>query len=171
MKKLLLTMMLLAFMTPALPAQPSVTGAVWQLSKGEGQKRLPYLDVSSLKFSRAGAMKGRPRVVLAVSNPSAVPAEALVLRYDFSINVSSNGGRGVWTVPFHVGETRVSRLAARSEQKVNIYQANLAAQLQRLRGAGLRPAALKIRVMAEPRAGDDLSLLVREFEIPFEAAE
>jgi hypothetical protein len=171
MKKISLTVLFLALLAPALPAQPSVSGAQWQLSKAAGQKRLPYLDVEVLKFSRAGAMQGRPRVVLTVSNPSASPAEGLVLRYDFSISVSSAGGAGVWTVPFHVGETRVSRLAPRSGQKVNIYQANLGAQLARLRGTGFRPTALKIRVMTEPRAGDDLSLLVREFEIPFEEAE
>lgn len=171
MKKLALTTLLLAALAPHLPAQPSVTGAVWQLSKAAGQKRLPYLDVPALKFSRAGGVQGRPRVSLTVSNPAAGPVEGLVLRYDFSINVSTAGGKSVWTVPFHVGESRISRLAPRSEQKVHIYQANLGVQLARLRGTGFRPRALKIRVMAEPRAGDDPALLVREFEIPFEEAE
>ncbi|KAF0126703.1 MAG: hypothetical protein FD189_2044 [Elusimicrobia bacterium] len=171
MKRLPLLILLMTFLAPHLPAQPSVTGALWQLSKAAGQKRLPYLDVSSLKFSGSGALQGRPRVLLTVSNPAASPVEGLVLRYDFSISVSSSGGKGVWTVPFHVGETRVSRLAPRSEQKISIYQANLGAQLTRLRGTGFRPKALKLRVMSEPRAGDDLSLLVREFEIPFEEAQ
>lgn len=171
MKKIPLIILLLTLLAPSLPAQPSVTGALWQLSKSAGQKRLPYLDVSSLKISLSGSMQGRPRVVLTVSNPSSSPAEGLVLRYDFSIRVSSGAGAGLWTVPFHVSETRISRLAPRSGQKVNIYQANINTHLKRLKAAGFRPLALRLRVMTEPRAGDDLSLLIREFEIPFEEAE
>lgn len=171
MKKLPLLILLMTFLAPHLPAQPSVTAARWQLSKSAGQKRLPYLNVSSLKFSGSGALQGRPRVVLTVSNPSASPVEGLVLRYDFSISVSSGGGSGIWTVPFHVGETRVSRLAPGAGQNVSIYQANLNAQLKRLKAAGFRPLVLRLRVMAEPRAGDDLSLLIKEFAITLEETE
>ncbi|HBE88118.1 MAG TPA: hypothetical protein DDW67_03135 [Elusimicrobia bacterium] len=171
MKKLPLMIAALILLAPPLPAQPSVSGARWQLSKAAGQKRLPYIDVNSLKFSRAGIMQGRPRVMLTINNASSSAAEGLVLRYDFSVSISSPGGRGVWTVPFHVSETRISRLAPGSDYKVSIYQANLGAHLKRIKSAGFRPLALRLRVMTEPRPGDDLSLLIREFEIPFEEAE
>lgn len=170
MKKIPLTILLLALPAASLPAQPSVAAARWQLSKAAGQKRLPYVNVRSLRLSGSGAVQGRPRVVLTVANPDASPAEGLVLRYDFSINISSGGGSGIWTVPFHVSEARVSRLAPGAETRVNIYQANLNAQLKRLTAAGFRPLALRLRVMTEPRAGDDLSLLIKEFEIPLEEA-
>ncbi|HOI41747.1 MAG TPA: hypothetical protein PK523_02285 [Elusimicrobiales bacterium] len=171
MRLTVLPALLLAFAVPASYAQPRVSGAVWQLSSAAGQKRLPYRDVSALKLSPSGALTGRPRVRLAVFNSSARPVEGLVLRYDFSISISSGSGKGFWAVPFHISETRVSRLAPGSAQEVSIYQANLNSHLGRLRGTGFRPLSLRIRVMLEPRAGDAAEVLPREFEIPFEIPE
>ncbi len=161
--------LLLVFAVPASYAQPRVSGAAWQLSAAAGQKRLPYRDVASLQLSQSGVLAGRPRVRLAISNNSSRPVEGLVLRYDFSISISSGSGKGFWAVPFHISETRVSRLAPGSAQEVSIYQVNLNSHLGRLRGTGFRPLSLRIRVMLEPRAGDAADVLPREFEIPFEA--
>lgn len=171
MKKLPLLILVLGLLAPQLAAQPSVSGARWQLSKAAGQKRLPYADVASLGLSGSGVLQGRPRVVLTVSNPDPSPADGLVLRYDFSIKISSGSGGGIWTVPFHVSETRVSRLAPGGTARVNIYQAYLNAQLKRIKAAGFRPRAIRLRVMTEPRPGDDLSMLMKEFEISLEEAE
>lgn len=171
MKKLFLFTLLLSLASSSAFAQPSVSGAQWQFSRQVGQKRLPYAGVAAFSLSPAGALPGRTRVVLTISNTSSVPAEGLVLRYAFSIRISSGGAPGVWTVPFHVSETRISRLAPDADQKVSIYQPNLNAQLRRLKGTGFLPLALKVKVMTEPRSGDDLSLMIREFEIPFKGAE
>ncbi|HNT97010.1 MAG TPA: hypothetical protein PKK31_01930 [Elusimicrobiales bacterium] len=160
--------LLLVFAVPASYAQPRVSGALWQLSAAAGQKRPLYRDVASLQLSPSGVLAGRPRVRLAIANNSSRPVEGLVLRYDFSISISSGNGKGFWAVPFHVSETRVSRLAPGSAQEVSIYQANLNSHLGRLRGTGFRPLSLRIRVMLEPRAGDAADVLPREFEIPFE---
>lgn len=163
--------LLLVFAVSSSAAQPGVSGAVWQVSAAAGQKRLPYRDSASLKLSPSGVLAGRPRVRLAISNRSDRPVEGLVLRYDFSISISSEGGKSFWAVPFHVSETRVSRLAPGSAQEVSIYQVNLNSHLGRLRGTGFRPLSLRIRVMLEPRAGDAADVLPREFEIPFEISK
>lgn len=149
-------------------AQVSLEKAEWQFSRKEGKKNLPFETVSSLRAVPGEKLDGRLMAIVTVKNSGQKAADALVLRYALSMRLHKQGeASGVWPpVPYHFEEVRVLKLKPGEARQVRLIHSGLGVQMGRLRGTGFWFDALKLAVMAGPRAGDDLARITLEAELP-----
>jgi hypothetical protein len=144
----------------------------WQVQPAKGQSDKQAQDVTRLvrtPDSRTGQTLG---AVAVLRNEGNKPAVGVLIRYCVEAKVApvtkETAHIGTWTVPFWWEQAHIPQIAAGQEKKFSIHDLNLDAYLRRLSSEGFWPTALRIRVMAEPRRGDDLSRVIAEAELPIE---
>lgn len=165
LKKLsVLLAVMLALSAPAF-SQMGITGINWEISRLQGKNRGPFVPVSQLRAAPEARFTGHLRALVALKNPSARAAEGLVLRYALSLRLLKVGEppeKAFWGVPYFVEEVRVSKVGSGSEYKAKVIRFELQSQLNKLRGSGFTPVALKLEVMLAPRQGDVPAEIMRE---------
>lgn len=72
----------------------------------------------------------------------------------------------MWSIPFEIGECRVPMLRKGAERKVVVEPQHLATRLKHLYAQGFWADAVKVEVMLDPRAGDDLKTNRAEAVLP-----
>ena len=150
---------------PAAASQVSVTGINWELAALQGKKRAPYAPVSALRAAAGAKFTDALRAVVTLRNATPQPVEGLVLRYALSLRLQRNGegaDKAFWAVPFFVEEVRVSRIAPSAERQARVIRFELQGQLNKLRGSGFEPTALKLQIMLSPHSGDAPADIIRE---------
>ncbi len=129
----------------------------WQLRQAPPGKAYHATE----RWGQAPALpiRSRPRVLVSLVNRGPKPADGIVLRYAVSARLVQLGaGRaGIWTVPFWTEERRIPRVKANSVRNIPLDTPALGVFLKRALHSGHWPDALKVEVMVEPRAGEDLS--------------
>ena len=162
----------------AVPAfsQIGIVGVGWEISRPAGKNYSPYAPVAELRTAPDLKFPDRLRAIVTLRNPTAKPAEGLVLRYALSLRLLKKGDaqeKSFWGVPFYVEEVRVSKINPSSERQAKVIRFELQTQLNKLRNSGFEPAALRMEVMLSPRQGDEPAAIIRESVInivPPEAA-
>lgn len=155
------------FAASAVPAfsQIEIVKVGWEVSKLAGKNRSPYTPVTELRAAPNVKFTDYLRGIVTLRNPSAKPAEGLVLRYALSLSLVKKGDapeKAFWCVPFYVEEVRVSKINPSSERQAKIIRFELQTQLTKLRNSGFEPAALRLAVMLSPRQGDEPAVIIRE---------
>ena len=142
----------------------------WQLlpSKQSGiQEAKEITTLSRPPDTRVGPALGAEAVL---RNDGPKSAVGVLLRYTVEAKIvavgAGPGAAGTWTVPFWWEEGHVPQIAAGKEKRFAIRDLNLETYLKRLLSEGFWPTALRIRVMVEPRRGDDLAQMISESELP-----
>ena len=148
----------LLFIPALAAAQLELAGVSWQIASGAKRARFENAEKIPL---RKQAVKTRISVSLANKGKAAV--EGAVLRCAFSMRLA-----GQWTVPFWLEERRVAKVKPFATAKASIPHLELQNYLKRLAGTGFWPDALRVQVMLEPRAGDDISKNLAESIISVE---
>ena len=151
----------------AAPAfsQVAMTNISWEVSKLAGKNRLPFVPVAELRAAPEVRFSDNLRALVTLRNPSVKPVEGLVLRYALRFRLVKEGDapeKAFWGVPFYFEEVRVSKVNPSSEKQARIIRFDLTAQLNRLKGSGFLPSALKLEVMLSPRPGDEPASIIRE---------
>lgn len=154
------------FLAAAAPAAAvEVTGISWELSRLQGKNRSPYSPVSRLRAAPEIKFTDYLRALVTLRNPSQKAAEGLVLRYVLSLRLLKKGDapeKAFWSVPYYVEEVRVSKINPASSRQARVIRFELQNQLNKLKGSGFVPSALKLEVMLCPRQGDSPAAIMRE---------
>ncbi len=113
------------------------------------------------------AQRIRPRI-LAV-NKGTAPAEGILIRYDFALQIAPRADRkkAAWAVPFMMDEWRIPRLLPGESKAVPLDPEILRQTLSRLKAAGFEAERLRFHAMLAPRPGDDRPLQTVSGEIGF----
>ncbi|MBI4802120.1 MAG: hypothetical protein HY796_06315 [Elusimicrobia bacterium] len=159
--------LLLAFFIsgPALSAQVRINKIDWQVSKVQGQKKLPFEAISEIILESYQKFPHKLRAVVTAQNTSAKPAGGLVLRCALSLHIVRLGDAadtGFWAVPFRVEELRISQIRPAGFYEAKLIHSRLNEQLKKLKNTGFWADALKLAVMLDPRQGDDPAAIIRE---------
>lgn len=162
---LLLACALFAASAAPAAAQVELARVDWELSRLQGKNRTPYAPVSALAAAPEVKFADNLRAVVTLRNAAPKAAEGLVLRYALSLRLLKAGDapeKAFWGVPFYVDEVRVAKVNASSEKQAKVIRFELQAQLNKLRGSGFSPTALKLEIMLSPRQGDEPAAIMRE---------
>lgn len=151
-------------------AEVVLKGVDWQLALQVRKKKGDYHDVKRWLFPPTQQAKIRARAMALLKNNGNKDETAVLLRVAFITRLRKIGahGEGVWTVPFHVEEKRVTTLRRNSETAVSlpINRVALDAYLKRMHRAGYWPDAFKVQVMVEPREGEEIRSRMGESVLP-----
>lgn len=148
-----------------LHAQVQINKMGWQVSRVEEKAKLPFEPILELKLKPYEKYLNKLRAVVAVQNPSAKPAEGLVLRCALSLHIvklADTADAGFWAVPFRVEELRISRIRPGAVYEARLIHFVLNEQLKKLRNTGFWVDALKLQVMLDPRQGDEPAKIMKE---------
>lgn len=146
-------------------AQVELLRIDWEISRVQGKNRTPFAPVAELRAAPEVKFTDHLRANVTLRNASAKSAEGLVLRYALRLRLLKTGDapeKAFWGVPFYTEEVRVSRVGPSSEKLARVIRFELQAQLNKLRGSGFAPTALKLEAMVGPRQGDEPATMVRE---------
>jgi len=127
-----------------------------------------FVLIKSLEISAPrDAERIRPRIE-AVNNGSA-PAEGILIRYDFALEVApkADAKKAAWAVPFMMDEWRIPRLLPGASKDVALDPEILRQALARLNAAGFTAVRLRFDAMLEPRRGDARPLQSASGDIAF----
>jgi hypothetical protein len=150
---------------PALRAQVRINTIDWQVSRTDGKVSLPFETIAELKLEPYQNYSNKFRAVVTAQNPSAKPAEGLVIRCALSLHLvklSTAADPGFWAVPFRVEELRISRIQPGGVYEAKLIHFTLNEQLNKLKNTGFWVDALKLQVMLDPRPGDDPARIMKE---------
>ncbi|HVA67414.1 MAG TPA: hypothetical protein VNK24_10900 [Elusimicrobiota bacterium] len=127
------------------------------------RRGLKTLDIRHAQFVPIKAVSGaspraaeriRPRIKAV--NRGDAPAEGILIRYDFALEVApkSDAKKAAWAVPFMMDEWRIPRLLPGESKGVALDPEILRQTLARLDAAGFTAVRLRFEAMLEPRSGD-----------------
>ena len=167
MKRATTAVLLAAFFVsgPALSAQVRIHKINWQVSKVQGQKKLPFEALSEIILEPYQKFPHKLRAVITAQNTAAKPVEGLVLRCSLSLHLvrlANPADPGFWAVPFRVEELRISQIRAAGFYEAKLIHSQLNEQLKKLKNSGFWADALKLAVMLDPRQGDDPAAIILE---------
>lgn len=148
-----------------LPAQITIKDIDWQISKGRGTKRKPFISVKNIELKQDVKTNEKLRVLISIHNDSDKDIEGLVLRYSLNfriIKLNYEDESAIWSVPFRIEELRVSKIKALSSHTVKIINANLNNELKKFKNSGFWVDAVAVKIMIEPRKDNDLTKNIRQ---------
>lgn len=148
-----------------LRAQVQISTITWQISRTEGKVSLPFETIAELKVEPYRKYLNKLRAVVTAQNPSAKPAEGLVIRCALSLHLvklAVAADPGFWAVPFRTEELRISRIKPGASYEAKLIHSTLNEQLNKLKNTGFWVDALKLQVMLDPRPGDEPARIMKE---------
>ena len=164
-KSVFVSLILFLMCLANLPAQITIKNIDWQTSKGRGTKRKPFISVKDITLKQDIKTNEKLRVLISIRNDSDKDIEGLVLRYSLNfriIKLNSKDDYFIWSVPFRIEELRVSKIKALSSHSVKIINTNLNNELKKFKNSGFWVDALAVKIMIEPRKGNDLTKNIRQ---------
>lgn len=163
---LFLLIIILLFCLKSLYSQVSISKIDWQIVKIKNKSRTSFESVQQLIIKPNQTISDKIRILVTLKNNSPKSSvEGIVLKYAISMHITKPGTEsnlGIWSVPFRVEESRISKIKPLKTHQVRIIQTNLNEHLKKLKNTGFWVDMLKIQVMLEPRAGDIIENNVQE---------
>lgn len=148
-------------------AELVLDAAGWQSGKPQRPPRpVLYADAASVALPAKGAPRLRAKARLKNRGPN--PVEGVLLRYAVTARLLSSAaaGEGSWAVPFLIEERRVPKIGANQVLEVPlVVSPQMEQYLRRLARQGLRADRLRVQVMIEPHAGQEVRVLETELEL------
>jgi hypothetical protein len=170
MLRIILTLALLGGTLLPAHADILIRDVNWQLALQVAKKKRNYHDIRQWLFPPTDKAKIRARAMVRLGNRGNSDEAAVLLKYVFVARLRKIGSKkeGVWTVPFHLEEKRITIFKKLSEKVVSlpINRVALNAYLKRMYRAGYWPDAFRVKVMVEPRTGESFTGRIMEKDLP-----
>jgi hypothetical protein len=166
---LFLLIIILLFCLKSLYSQISISKIDWQIAKIKNKSKSSFETVTQLIIKPKEKISDKIRILVTLRNNSPKSSiEGIVLKYAINMHITKSGNElnpGIWSVPFSVEESRISKIKPLKTHQVRIIQMNLNEHLKKLRNTGFWVDMLKIQVMLEPKSGDIIENNVQESTI------